>query len=512
MKKYNIKINRPELVQSEIENGMDFSKLKSNSTTKSKWLSTKIVAGFVVVSIAILAVIWFGNKIGNSESAEQAKLPTNINVADTFIVNAEKDTTLLYKSGSRIKIPANAFVDENGKEIKGNVKVKYREFHNVGEILLADIPMTYDSAGKQMYFESAGMFDVGASQNGNPVFIKQNKSLDISLATLDTTKDKFNKYLLDTKTNKWQFIDKDEPYLYPKPLIQTAIKYGKGIDTFQVRRAVKPLKSRLFTVDAEGRPDLEIYNNVVFEITEDCKTFNPDESKTEWYLVEFEKIKETDKYKVTFSFPHTGIMRTYEVIARPLKDKNMDNAIKKYDIAYQKWQQKLTDSERKYDDSLIKENEKFKDVFQKYLALQNMNEALYNKQVAKAGEASQVVYRTFQIKQFGIWNSDCPQSMPQGIEVLANFETTNGAKINISAVYLIEKGKNAMYNLYVPKKLSFNPDAENILLVITSKGKLGWIKNDVFQSIGKTTKNFIFKLNILDKETYTSTDINSLLI
>jgi len=381
-------------------------------------------------------------------------------------------------------------------------------------------------------------------------FIKQDKNLDVYLATLDTTKNKFNKYLLDEKTKQWNFIDKDEPTIYLKPVINKTQVYNSKneimakplkpelisdnvkskadsvkrkykivtkideelVGNSKKKTIVKSLKQRQFTVDAEGRPDLEIYNGVTFEVTEDCKTFDPAEAKTEWYLVEFEKIEKTDKYKVTFSFPSTGPMRKYEVIARPLKDKNRDAALKKYDAAYSSYKQQLSAKDKLCTDSLKNEERKYEDVFQKYLDLQKRNAELYSKQRAQTAETEQVVYRTFQIKQFGIWNSDCPQSMPQGMEVFAKFETTQGENVSIAAVYLVEKGKNALYNLYIPKKISFNPDAENILLIVTNKGKLGWIKNNVFQTIGKATKNFTFKVNMLDKQTYTETDINSFLI
>ena len=509
MKKYNIKQNRTEITKAEIEQGMDFSKITSKALTNEKTLSVKkiIISCAAVVAMVSVVALLFNKTDRPIFSNQTQQLATKENVLDTFLVNTAKDTTLVYTSGSQIKIPANSFIDKNGKEIQGNVKIKYREFHNVGEILLANIPMNYDTAGKQRYFESAGMFDISADKNGNQVFIKKEKSVDVLLATLDTSAEKFNKYLLDDKTKQWNFIGKDEPITLTKPNINLA-----HADSTKMHKAIKPIKERLFTVDAEGRPDLEMYNKVVFEITEDCKTFNPKEAKTEWYLVDFEKISNTNKYKVTFSFPHAGPMRSYEVIARPVKDKNMAAAMQKYDAAYSSYKKQLNVKEKQKEDSLIKEQNKFEDVFQKYLALEQKNAAIYYKQKAQQGEAMQVVYRTFQVKQFGIWNSDCPQSMPQGVEIFANFETTNGEKINIAAVYLVEKGKNALYNLYVPKKLSFNPGSENILLVVTDKGKLAWVKNDVFQSINQSTKNFTFKLNILDKETYTSTDINNLII
>jgi hypothetical protein len=370
--------------------------------------------------------------------------------------------------------------------------------------------MRYDSAGKEMAFESAGMFDIGASKDGKRIRIANDKSLRVDMATLDRTEKKFNQYILDEKKGEWSFVKKDEVTVVTKP--------GPGVakaDSLKATRPFKPLNERMFTIDASGRPDLEIYNGVVFEVTKDCNTFNKDEAKTEWGMVNVEKIDKTDKYKVTFSYPFSGEPRTYEVTARPLKDGTLEKAAEKYDAMYKEYKEKLNAAEKAdlaAQEALQKEERNYENVFQNYLTLQKKNEALAMKNAVKVAEATQVVYRTFTIKQFGIWNSDCPQTMPQGAEVFANFETKEGGKVNAAAVYLVEKGKNALYNLYIPKKLSFDPDAENVLIVITKDHKLGWVKNDAFQGIGKSVKSHTFKLNMLDKENYTSSDIDAIVI
>ena len=48
-----------------------------------------------------------------------------------FTVSAEEDQVLELENGTSIEIPANAFVDQEGKPVKGIVDIKYREFHTV---------------------------------------------------------------------------------------------------------------------------------------------------------------------------------------------------------------------------------------------------------------------------------------------------------------------------------------------------------------------------------------------
>ncbi len=512
MKKYDIKENRPELSKAEIEQGMDFNKIQ-NSLPQAKMFSLKTLLVSGIAAAAIVTAVIFWPKNGDPEISKNvlAALPTASNPPDTFVVNSSVDTTLVYTSGTKIKIPAGAFVDEKGEEVKGKVKINYREFHTVSEILLSAIPMRYDSAGKEMYFESAGMFDISANQGEKPVYIRKDKSLEVAMASLDRADKKYNQYLLDEKTGQWQFIQKDAVATLEKP--DSAVS-EKQVEVVKKTRPEKPLNDRMFTIDASGRPDLEIYNGVVFEVTKDSKNFDPKESQTDWGMVNVEKIEKTDKYKVTFSVPFSGPHRTYEVSAKPVKDGNMENAMKKFDALYAEYRERLSAAEQAdlaSEEKLKKEQGMYENIFQNYQALQQKNAALSMRSAQLVSEASQVVYRTFQVKQFGIWNSDCPQSMPQGAEVFAKFENGKGESVKIAAVYLVEKGKNALYNLYTPERFSFNPDAENVLLVITKDHKLGWVSADTFEAIGKDTKSFIFKLNMLDKESYTSSDIDKII-
>lgn len=333
------------------------------------------------------------------------------------------------------------------------------------------------------------------------------------MASLDATEKKYNQYLLDEKTGKWKFIRRDAVALINKSDTAKTRMTAKA-DSVKRTAPVKPVNDRMFTIDAEGRPELSIYKNILFEVTKDCKTFNPEEAKTDWGMVNLEKVAGSkDKYKVTFSYPLSGPLRSYQVIAQPVKDGNMEAAMKKYDALYTTYRKALTEAEKAdqlAQERLNREQGIYEDVFEKYQALQRQNAELYQARITQVVQAEQVVYRTFQVKQFGIWNSDCPQSMPRGVEVMAKFESKDGSKLHLSAVYLVEKGKNAMYNLYVPEKFSFNPEAENVLLVVTADGKLGWVKNDVFKLINNSTKNFTFKLELLDKEKYSPGDIDKI--
>src|SRR4051812_47467121 len=117
MKKYTIKENRPELTKAEIEQGMDFSKIKSKVAAPAKIISLKRYALMGMAATVIVTLTIFWPEISGGEQThfgkETVQLPGNSNPPDTFVVNTAKDTTLIYDSGTKINIPASAFVDEH---------------------------------------------------------------------------------------------------------------------------------------------------------------------------------------------------------------------------------------------------------------------------------------------------------------------------------------------------------------------------------------------------------------
>lgn len=111
---------------------------------------------------------------------------------------AENGGLLEYPSGTRIMIPANAFVDAKGNPLKGEVTIDYREFRDPVDVIVSGIPMKYDSAGAVGDFKSAGMFEINASVNGEEVFLAPGKTVNLDFAVTDTA-DTYNFYELDEK-------------------------------------------------------------------------------------------------------------------------------------------------------------------------------------------------------------------------------------------------------------------------------------------------------------------------
>lgn len=507
MDTYNINDNRPDLTPSEIEKGKDFSKVKARATTGGGSFYTPMIAGLTIAVLLISSVLFFGKKTeNNSASNTKAMLPTNANKQTVFSIDPTRDTTLVYNTGSEIKIPAHVFVDAKGNEVTGIVELRYREFHNPGEILLSEIPMTYDSAGVQQYFESAGMFEIQAFQNNQPLFIANNEAIEVNLASLDSRETKFNQYYMDEGKDKWNYIGKDTPVAVK--LHNKANSEEEKTENFDViKPLVKNEMQQQFTIDVnyDEFPELAAFNNVLFEVSKKNKSYDPAAATINWDDVKLERIGKTTDYHIQFSA--TG--KTYEVIAYPVIDKNdLKRSQANWDHLYADYKNK---SATKIKAAVDKEEKLKKEILVSEAEVAKFEKLEEERAIAKrrGDGASQFVYRTFTVRNFGVWNSDCPYTLPQGALVQANFETEDGKDLEIASVFLIESDKNAVYKINPGEKISFNPSSDNLLIVVTYDNYMGIFTKEQFKSLTAKTKSYNFRVKMIRKENYKPEDINA---
>ncbi|NJN77433.1 MAG: hypothetical protein HC803_03155 [Saprospiraceae bacterium] len=65
--------------------------------------------------------------------------------------------------------------------MKGKVDISYREFHDAAAIIASGIPMTNSEGDK--YMETAGMFEINGSQNGQEVGIADDKEIEVKMGS-----------------------------------------------------------------------------------------------------------------------------------------------------------------------------------------------------------------------------------------------------------------------------------------------------------------------------------------
>jgi hypothetical protein len=104
--------------------------------------------------------------------------PENV-PAQRFSLHADRDTLLRSKGGCTVKVPANAFVDANGRQVKGPVHLELREVLRPVDFVMGNMVTVYQ--GKAL--ESGGSFCLEASANGEALALAEGKLIDMAIPT-----------------------------------------------------------------------------------------------------------------------------------------------------------------------------------------------------------------------------------------------------------------------------------------------------------------------------------------
>ena len=197
---YNIKLNPKQLTSEQIAKHQDFDALlrqfEKGGIVEPPAKSAKIRPLYYYIGAAAamlgLLVYFIGSTDNYQQKSEQyfanqefiqSPIETAKAQFASYAFNANQGGVYEYKSGSRLVVPAAAFVNDRGELIEGEVIIKYREFHDFIDFYLSGIPMTYDSAGTIYTLESAGMMEIYAEKDGQKVKVAPGKSIDVELAS-----------------------------------------------------------------------------------------------------------------------------------------------------------------------------------------------------------------------------------------------------------------------------------------------------------------------------------------
>lgn len=501
----------------------------------------KIVYSSIIAGVAVVCTVFYMNEKGaidplnisnnikdTKNTIEQTAKKKTINPIHkkatlpytAYKVNASKGGEINHSTKSKIKIPANSFVKKDGSAVVGEIDIQYREMHDVADILASGIPMTYDSAGVKYHFESSGMCEIKGSQNNEEVFIAPGKSLEVNLHS-NNPDPKFNVYALDSNNN-WVFKGKDvithqeEPKLteqeikklkqeaetkialtqkvineIPRKKDSTKTSVTKKING--LAKVIKPLEPRKsnpsrqkLSVDVNENefPEFASYRDVVFEVGEENKHFTPELASVVYENMELNQgtIK-GENYKLKL---YKG-SQAVEILVYPVMDGlSYTKAKSLFDQKFETYKTaaaKRADDEKRLKDELeakLKVFETKQALLQQQIAQQKLEiEKLKNdakNQLATENRKAEI-FRTFQISNFGVHNTDCAKSFPQGQIVDASF-TLDGKPLNPTYVYLIQKDENAVYtyNDDYFANFSYNPKKDNY--IITNIGDKVYLCNE----------------------------------
>lgn len=374
--------------------------------------------------------------------------------------DCNKTSSIHTNKGTEITIPANAFVDKNGKVVSGKVNIKFREFHTAGEIIASDIPMVYtNEKGEKIQFESAGMFEILAFKNNEELQIAPGKKIKVDLAS--NQKGAYNFY---------NFVDSEQNWVEQKTQLKEQPNKNKEAKIAEVEKAIKGLRKPLLPAAYNPEkgifdiklnptlyPELEELNGIVWQYAGNDPKKDPANNK---------KFS-SSTWEVITILPDSNY--TEPIYNITLMDKDSNKFITSGRPVFQ-------------GKALTKASEKFKKNLAKY------NKEIEDRLTEKSRAKQEYDFiRSMELSNLGIYNYDRQYKDPSNIQLLASFDfgkTIDLNKFPVS-IFLIPSGENAVIK-YTPdtyQNFAFNPSRANKLVAFLPGNNTMVFTRDDFNKI-----------------------------
>ncbi len=473
----------------------------------------------IVTLSLVIAGIYACNRTAKplSKSINNVFNETNLPVS-IFSIDANKDTFLTGKSGTRIHINKNSFVDKNGNTVNGAVSIELKEAISRADIVLGK--MTTLSNGKIL--QSGGMIYLNATKDSENLSIASNCSLEVAIPTSnkkDSMQIYSGEYDIQTKKLNWinpqnlmvkiNFSDTSATLTEANNSFSKKKNNITEIENSKMQRIESPQKPEKYIggsdtiisliFDTSSFPELSQYRNVKFKLM-DNTNFKAEDSKIMWMSIDLKKTEEEGLYTLYFSGLDNGglLEKSYKV--SPVFEAGSD-----YNAAMEKYNQKYKEFEKKKEAIEKKriENEK-----QQQLAWEKAEEkrkkeiAEQQKQLKESGLNPYITDPKtdyiFALNKLGWTNIDKLYSNPttQGVDLTTSIENQDEFD-NIYLSMIFDK-ENVNLPGYQKKDKSFgfsNRDFEKAILPVGEKAT-------IFATAYKNEKPFfaILKITISKKQ------------
>lgn len=210
---------------------------------------SKLIAGLMLIQL--IAITGCKNS-GNIQSHINPPFPELDLPFSTFEIAGDAADTIKLNMGTRLFIPANAFVDSAGNIVDEAVTLKYREFRNAAEIFMAGIPMDYQAMNNNTALQTAGMFEIRAFNDNRKLRLAPGKSIKVKMGSRVEGQN-YNFFSFDERTGKWQFMGHPETKANPE--------YAKIEQKIEKLKKTKkyPLTDAYFVFDYSAAFDVTYY-------------------------------------------------------------------------------------------------------------------------------------------------------------------------------------------------------------------------------------------------------------
>lgn len=427
---------------------------------------------------------------------------------------ASKGIDFVYeKTGSAIHVPANAFVDKNGNRTSGEIEIRYREFRDPFEIMLAGIPMHYDTAGTHEQLVSDGMIELRAfDREGEELRMAADAKIGVDMRTKKGETD-FNLYFLDEQKNNWEHMGKDVVSVFneaeEKGEGQGRLEqsnnpgFGAGLANTEKKRArfgIKNLNSSNKTSGADY--SFEFYD--ISSLQPDMKPFEElswnyfkgKQGKVSQKNAEgIEQILKLDSKDGLFVFRYWDlVMVNYSAPAEYLDFTFIGEYAKYNDIKVKLYPGNMGKYRNRPASWLYKEHLRLKDSITRARLAKSLEDvnAVNVKHKNKA-----YIIRSFFLTTMGIWNIDKIINKDEFDSFVPEFVTEQGEHIAPSEVFYLTDKYNTVIALS-GTKVKYIPKANNLYVLMIEGDKVAIVEPARFRHIKKGAQTQRLVVKVMD--------------
>lgn len=395
-----------------------------------------------------------------------------------FTIEVSRGGMFESQSGSRLMVPANAFVDDSGRVVEGLVDLQYREFTNAMEILLGGVPMTLGDTSDQ-YLQSAGMMELHASSNGVEVYPNPERQITMKMISAQKDAD-FNLYFLDEEQRQWDELDNGLEV--ERQQIEEVPEATPNYEKLAAQQGViKPIKPRekdprryqfQYKLDLMDFPEMNIYDGIEWEYAGKKSSEDPGKNAwvldTYWYEMEMKKTTRKGIYRLHLK----AGSQEFTTTVRPVFDAaDMAYAAAQYEKKYQTYKAFVDKKKKEARERKIQAD-----------------------QLRRQRESSAKVFRAFEVSQFGYWNVDKYYNRQDLLALDLQFKNANRGPVEPTKVFLIVKDVNTVISYSGQQMNSFrcDPNRVNTLVLLDTAGKVYAVPPSEFEMINSERTAYTF--------------------
>ena len=370
---------------------------------------------------------------------------------EEFVYKSNVRNIFLYKkNGTKISVPPNAFVDNEGNKVSGDVKITYKEIKRVADIIALNIDMRYDSAGISYDFQTAGMFDINAFENNQKVFLDEGKEISVDY---------------DLKTNEdYNFYRYNEENWVYKPNSTTEIE-ALATEYKPKNRTLKPTKLNVeedliieVAVSYKHIDDIKKYTDIIWKYAGD-KT-NDEVMKLMQRGINKPKLSKTSKEKGLYKLSFLVRKKEHNLLVSPVfSGRAFDKAMNNFNTS-----NNLTVSAKKQNDSPTK--------------------------------------RRSNVSRLGLHNYDRIYNMKDVILAKVNFKIKEKEELKNFNVFHVTGDDNVIVNLTNCSNMYFTKNMNNKFIAILPDNEIAVLSSNDFKKIQNditVNKDVILELNTVQK-------------